>query len=128
MVQPSPVQPSPVQPSFEDSFPALSQSQSQSQPAVPKLNFKSAITQGQHPPTTQIQIQTQPPTTNNQFLRPINQFLQPRAMNMFLQPVNNHTPIDNRYRYERVDDDDYGDDDAVSASAYDSAYTKYYKD
>ena len=94
-------------PSFDESFPSLSQ-HPRPQPKSPKLNFKSAVQQGQ--PSSQIQ-----PSSQNQFLRPMNQFLRP--MNHFLHPVN-------RIRYEHDCNEDYGD----NGDAYDSAYTKYYDD
>ena len=126
---PEPVQ---IPPSFEESFPSLTQSNAQTQAPVPKLNFKSAVQQSnQSNQSNQInqsnhqihqihQIQSShqpihhPIQIQNQFLRPINQFLQPRS-------VNDHV----RYnRAEHDDDDDCGNNN----DAYDSAYTKYYDD
>ena len=144
------IPPPPPQVSFEESFPSLSQSHPPSQSQCQtKLNFKSAITQG-HPaqshsaqshsaqshPAQSHPAQSHPAQSHsiqlhNQFLHPVNQLFQPCAVNPFLHPVNNHTPMNNRHNYNYNnapdDDNDYGDD-AVSASAYDSAYTKYYND
>jgi len=53
----------------------------------------------------------------NQFLRPVNQFLQPRSTNPHIR----------RGRNECNEDDDNNDGNDT-ADAYDSAYTKYYQD
>ena len=137
---PEPVQ---IPLSFEESFPSLAHNQiqnhNQTPNPVPKLNFKSAVqqgqpmhhqpshqsnqTQGQSQPSNQIQPshqiqsshQIQPMHYQNQIP---NQFLRP--MNQFLNPVN-------RIHYHRDHDHNECNED-LNSDAYDSAYTKYYED
>ena len=134
-------EPEPVQspPSFEELFPSLTQSSSakgssakssSEKSPVPKLNFKCAVQGHQGQPSHQghqghqgqpsqqghqgqPSQPSQPSQPQNQFLHPVNQFLQPRAYNRM------------RYGY---DDSEPNDDDGDTHDAYDSAYTKYYDD
>ena len=119
--------------SFEDSFPSLSnQSSSNSnsaQPkAPPKLNFKSAIQTGQsNAPVNQNSQAAHHPHPHPQQPQTIPPFITSGPENMFLRPQPR--PATNRYGSSRgYDEDEYANNAGIDADAYDSAYTKYYKD
>jgi hypothetical protein len=124
--------------SFEESFPSLSQSQGQSHHKGPTLNFKSAVQSNDKidnkndnksdnksddkindKSNDKIADKISTHLLNNQFLRPVNQFLQ----NQFLQPRSTNPHI-RRGRNDECNECNEDDDN----DAYDSAYTKYYED
>lgn len=134
---PPPTPPTPP-PTFDELFPSLTTKAAPAPapvPAAAPLNFKLVVQANLQPQQSTQHQSTQHQSTQHQSTQhQSTQHQQPRRANPFLSNANvdaMNIRCKNNYnvRTQYVDDDDDNDDYYEnSGSAYDSAYTNYYKD